>query len=143
VSRLIRPYNSCIGSVVSVRIADPMSGRDIGEVAQSETAQMLVDSGASDSSIALPIAERLRLPVLGYHQITGFGATKATYQFLSDIEILLDDGIYTLEDWKLLSFETEYNQIDGLLGRDILSKAQFVLNGSQATFELDFGRFGT
>ena len=137
-SRLIRPYDPAIGPVVFVKISDPISGRDISETARSETARLLVDSGASDSSISVSIAMRLGLPVLGYHQITGFGASKPVYQFLSDVEILLDDGSCQLDDWKLLIFETEYNKIDGLLGRDILARAKFTLDGRAGTFELCF-----
>tara|TARA_R110000787_G_scaffold78303_6_gene171530 strand:+ start:512 stop:688 length:177 start_codon:yes stop_codon:yes gene_type:complete len=57
---------------------------------------------------------------------------------LSDVEILLDDGSCQLDDWKLLIFETEYNKIDGLLGRDILARAKFTLDGRAGTFELCF-----
>ena len=98
---------------------------------------MLVDSGASDSSISGAIADRLALPVLGFHNVSGFGASGVAYQYFADIELWLDVR-YEFSDWKLLRFESDYNKIQGILGRDILCLGKFILDGPNGQFTLEF-----
>ena len=99
---------------------------------------MLVDSGASDSSIRGDVADRLGLRVLGLFSVTGFANRASTIQHLADIELWLGDVSYPLSGWKLMRFESDYDKIDGILGRDILERGRFVLDGPAHQFTLEF-----
>jgi hypothetical protein len=133
---LIRPFEPNVGLVLSVIVSDPFSFRRDEESPRSESVTMLIDSGASDSSIAGAVADRLSLPVLGLHTVSGFGARGATLQYLADMMLRLD-GDYELSDWKLLRFDSQYDKIQGILGRDILERARFVLDGPNRQFTLE------
>lgn len=98
---------------------------------------MLIDSGASDSSIWGAVADRLALPILGLHNVSGLGTKGPAHQYLADIELWLDD-CYSLLDWKILRFDSDYDQIQGILGRDILGRGKFILDGPKRQFTLEF-----
>ena len=131
-------YDIRIGPVIPVTVSDPFADRNPDEPPRTDTVRMLVDTGASDTSIAPDIVARLGLRVLGLHEVSGFSASEATYQFIADLELHLDDGPYTLSDWRVLQFNTSYDKIDGLIGRDILSRCRFFMDGINRAFTLEF-----
>jgi len=135
VPQATRRYDPRIGPVISVAISDPFSDRPDDEFPRSEKVTMLIDTGASDSSISGVIADHLSLPVLGLHDVSGFGSNNMTYQYLFDLELLLDSS-HQLADWKLLRFDTDYNKIQGILGRDFLALGMFSIDGQQQEFSI-------
>jgi len=48
----------------------------------------------------------------------------------------MDTG-YELSDWTLLRFDADYDRIQGILGRDILERAHFILDGPNRQFTLE------
>lgn len=134
--QLTRPYDPNVGPVVSVVVSDPFSSRRDDESPRSESVTMLIDTGASDSFIAGAVADRLALPVLGLHSVRGFAAKSAAYQYLTDLVVRLDSDC-ELAGWKLLRFDTDYDRIQGVLGRDVLERARFVLDGPARRFTLE------
>jgi hypothetical protein len=136
VPRLTGHYDPGIEPVISVTVSDPFNSRRDEEPSRSETVVMLIDTGASDSSIAGAVADRLGLPVLGLHTVSGFGASGAALQYLADLVLRLDKD-HELSDWKLLRFDSDYDKIQGILGRDILARARFVLDGPSRQFTLE------
>lgn len=135
--RLTCPYDPDVGPEISVTVSDPLGYRSEDDSPKSEKVIMLLDSGASDSSISEAVAARLSLPVLGLHRVSGFGASADTYQYLADLELWLDVG-HELSDRKLLQFSSDHNRIQGILGRDILGLAKFYLDGQNREFTIEF-----
>jgi hypothetical protein len=80
------------------------------------------------------------LSVLGFHGVHSFGPEPGTsLQYSADLEIHLDNGeTKEFEDWKLLRFGPSYDKIDGVIERDILQTARFVLDGPKREFILGF-----
>ena len=101
---------------------------------------LLLDTGATDTLLRGHIIDRLRLSPLGFHSMHSLGPEPATsVQYLADLEIHLDDGaLKEFPSWKVLRFTPKYDKIDGLIGRDILQKAKFSLNGPRCEFVLEF-----
>jgi hypothetical protein len=117
---LTRPFDPNVGPVLSVIVYDPVSRRLEFEPVRSQRVNMLIDTGASDSSVAGHAMDRLGLPVYGLHEIHAWAQERASYQHLADIELELDVP-YELRDWRLFRFETRYRAIQGIIGRDILA----------------------
>jgi hypothetical protein len=138
VFRVTSPYDENIGPVILVTISDPFRDRNADDLPRTDTVRMLLDTGASDTAIAPDIAQRLGLRVFGLHEVSGFSAHEATYQYLADLELHLDGALYSLPDWRLLQFNTNYKKIDGLIGRDVLSRGRFLLDGINRKFTLEF-----
>jgi len=107
---------------------------------RSETVTLLLDTGATDTALKGYIIDRLGLSVLGFHGVHSFGQEPGTsMQYSADLEIHLDNGEKKeFEDWKLLRFSPSYDKIDGVIGRDILQTARFVLDGPRREFTLEF-----
>jgi hypothetical protein len=134
---LTRRFDPDIGPVHSANIYDPLSRRPEFESAKSQRVDMLIDTGASDSSISGDIIDRLGLSVFGLYRIHSWAQERPSYQHLADIELELDVP-YEIRDWGLFRFETRYNAIQGIIGRDILRRARFELNGPKSQFTIEF-----
>ena len=135
--RLTRLFDIAIGPIVEVLVTDSDRDRQEYDSPRSETVSMLVDSGASDSWLKQEVVDRLGLYPLGLHPVSGFGKTEPTLQYLADIELRLDSP-YLLPDWKLFRFEAHYDKIDGILGRDVLDRGIFTIDGPNRQFTLEF-----
>ncbi len=135
--QLTRHYDVEIGPVIEVLVSDSYRDRADHDAPRSETVTMLVDSGASDSWLKQEVIDRLGLFTLGFHPVSGFGKTEPTLQYLADIELQLD-APHLLPDWKLFRFVTPYDKIDGILGRDVLDRGIFTIDGPNRQFTLEF-----
>lgn len=139
-SRIIRTYDPDIGPLVRVTVTDPFSSRPEHELPRSEIVTLLLDTGATDTALRGNIIDRLRLSPLGFHSVHSFGPDPATsVQYSADLEIHLDgDALKEFADWKVFRFAPSYDKIDGVIGRDILQKARFSLDGPKCEFVLEF-----
>lgn len=137
-SRIVGPYDPNVGPVISVIVSDPVSDRPDHETPKTEKVTMLIDSGATDSAISGAVASRLSLPILGFHGVVGFGSRGTVYQYLADIDLCLD-AIYSLSGQLLLEFSSDYGQIQGVIGRDIIGLGYLAIDGRKKEFTFEIG----
>jgi hypothetical protein len=98
---------------------------------------MLIDSGASWTSISPGIAEDLGLPETGLRSITSVTQTVDVKEFLADM-ILPMGGSAPITDLRLVEFPMGDDSIAGLFGRDLLNQCLFQMNGPGKTFTLSY-----
>lgn len=131
------PIIKAILGVTSARIA---AG---GIAVASIPVDLLVDTGASASVFSLDIFNRLKLTPVGFSEMltpsTGNEPHPcATY----DVALTLDAGDntqpLTIEPLNVMATDLELHNLDGLIGRDVLSRCHFTYNGTTGQCSLAF-----
>ena len=135
--QLTTDYDPKVGPTIPLIVSDPLSYRREEDSARQERLSFLVDTGASDSSISGRVADRLALPVLGLHAVTGFASVGNAYQYLADVELSFDQ-VFPIPDMRLLRFEYDTEIVHGILGRVVPRLGTLVLDGPNRRFTLTF-----
>jgi len=101
---------------------------------------MLIDSGASWTSISPTVAAQLNLPVLGLRPLTSVTHAATVREYLADVYFPIPGGQASmhLKDLRLLEFPMAGSNLDGLLGRDLLQHTLFQFNGPAREWTLAF-----
>jgi hypothetical protein len=104
--------------------------------------QVLVDTGASCSCIESSQLAKLGISptgVIAVHTPSTGSAPVQLKQFDVDLGIVLDDGKFQfIETLPVIESQFPSQNIDGLLGRDVLSRGILIYNGTAKTFTLSF-----
>lgn len=132
-------FDPAIGPIIRVGIAYPASLHQDEETQPSTTVvNMLVDSGASSTSISPQAAQDVGLPQTGMRPVQSVNNVEPMNEYLADMYLPIGPTPYHLRDLTLVEFRMGNNQIGGLLGRDLLQHGHFQMNGIDRTFTLAF-----
>jgi predicted aspartyl protease len=131
-----------IGPVVEVLISPSSILKEIlqkegKEIPRPVLARMLIDTGASISAIKKGIATQLGLKPHGITKI----ATPSNGAFqcpLYDIDILFPIHHMVITNVRVIEAIFEGQNIDGLIGRDILKLGLFIYTGYDNSFSIAF-----
>lgn len=100
----------------------------------------LIDTGASNTSLAKSVAQRLTLPILGKGQMTSAGGVHAIDLYMADLGLVFGgptanvQEAYPLLDFTLMEFNGGGADFDVLLGRDILCRGHLSVMGFNNRF---------
>ena len=112
-------------------------------VPQPVKVRALIDTGATFSCLDDSVFSRLDLSSKGTVPILA-PTTGAIYQLMNrydvDLELLATptQRLFLLEDFPVLEAPLAAQGIEGLIGRDVLSRCVFVYDGTANTFSLSF-----
>ncbi|NQU82515.1 MAG: aspartyl protease family protein [Parcubacteria group bacterium] len=131
-----------IGPIIEALIGVSSVTKDIlqkeqKEIPQPITARMLVDTGASVSAIKKGVADQLGLKPHGLTKIAtpSHGAHECP---LYDVDILFSTHHTGIRNVRVIESAFEGQNIDGLIGRDILKLALLVYTGYDNSFTIAF-----
>lgn len=120
-------FDNAIGAILVVGLAKPKSVTP-GIHPVSSPVRLLVDTGASHTSISPKVAETLQLPILGKRPLRSVTHEVAANIYLADLVWTVGSPI-TLRDMQLMEFPMADEAFDGLLGRDLLRYCLLNMNG--------------
>lgn len=133
------PYDPAVGPTIRAEIAFPRSLTSAGAPRDERRVRtLLIDSGASFSSISQGTATDLDLPVLGLRPLMSVTQQNQAPEYLADMILPIGTPPLRLDDLRVVEFPMADEQVAGLLGRDILDRGYFTLNGVARTFTLGF-----
>lgn len=126
-----------LGPILNVGLARPYSllSEDEKKSPVIKNVKLLVDTGASLTSISPKIAEELNLPVLGKIGLRSVTHEVSANQYLADL-IWPIGKPFPIMDMKLMEFPMADHAIDGLLGRDIICQCLLHMNGPDKTLTI-------
>lgn len=131
-----------VGPVVGVQIGPSSALRKAlqernGSIPQPVEAKMLIDTGASLSAIKEGIASHLGLKAHGITKIAT--PSDGSYQCsLYDVDILFPVHHLVVPNVRVIESAFEKQNIDGLIGRDILKIGLLVYTGYDNSFTIAF-----
>lgn len=130
------------GAIIEILIAPSSALREAlqkekEEIPKPIPARMLIDTGASISAIKKGFADKLRLKL---HDITKIATpSNGAYECpLYDVDILFPVHQIIIKNVGVIEATFEGQDIDGLIGRDILKLGLLVYTGYDNSFTIAF-----
>ncbi|MBI3626445.1 aspartyl protease family protein [Candidatus Uhrbacteria bacterium] len=100
-------------------------------------AQMMIDTGASSSVISVGVADRLGLVQHGVGTISTPSTGKSGHSCpIFDVDLYLPTLEKKIRNLRVMESDLTAQQIDGLIGRDVLRDGLLVYSGRDNTFSL-------
>ena len=138
---VILPYDPAIGPVIQANImrqdtSYPTQFTSPGPKPRPVSVRLLVDTGSPWSAVSMKCAGAACLPVVEQRVCRNYSGQLILAAFSGQM-ILPDLGIS--EPWLLIEFPSvmaETSEYDGLLGRDLLRRCDFRINGPAETFSI-------
>lgn len=123
-----------VGPVIQVSLSPPISTNPDPKLV--ETLIMLVDTGASHTSIKTGMAQKLGLAPIGSISVnTASTADVQCFQYAVRMEL---NAQMVLDPWAVTEMDLAGQPIHGLIGRDILAQCQLVYHGWTGVWTLAF-----
>lgn len=135
--RLTRPFGPNGEAFLDVHISKAASVYEPHEChASLFCAKMLVDTGASRTSLSRKIAHHIGLLPLGKYEMRTAGGLTNVNKLFSDIIIPCDETGKRFDNREIMELQDLDNWYDGILGRDILSALIFEYHGPRREFSI-------
>jgi len=136
---LTQQFDPSIGPIITVEFALPASIHiDENDPPPREAVNMLIDTGASATSMTSSVADNLGLPVLGLRPLTSVTETAKVREYLADMYLPIGSVPYHLTDLRIIEFPMGNPNVGGLLGRDLLQYGMFHMNGASRIYTIGF-----
>lgn len=135
---ITQPFDLNRGPTLTVKIAFPVSLHSGSEVPESVEVNMLIDTGASWTSVGPLVATKLNLPVLGLRGLKSVTHEVQANEYLADMYLPVATPPFHLKDLRLVEFAMGDDNVGGLIGRDLLRHGLFQMDGKHGLYTLAF-----
>lgn len=136
-ARFETTYDPALGPTIRAGIGYPKALQDPTAAPQIVNVTMLIDTGATITSISRTIADGAGLRPMGLRKITSASHETEVHEYLADLYLPTFRPPYHHRNLTVIEF-IGGGVIQGLLGRDVLERGTFELNGPDRRFALTF-----